>query len=118
MSELIPEQLDTECALQAELNRIVKILALPQMKVIWAPDNSKTVAGQVIGKTVVIFDREMEEATITLRHEAIDYLVCRAVEPYKQLLNALIKLLNEKAYIEKESVVDSLTKLFEADKIS
>lgn len=115
MSELIHEHTDVERALQVELNRISNILGLQQMKVIWTPDTSNTLCGEVNGNTIFIFDRNLNDAITTLRHEVIDYLVCRTVEPYKQTLNALIKLLNDQTYCKKEEIVEKICNLFKTE---
>jgi hypothetical protein len=47
----------------------------------------------------------------TLRHEFLDYAISRVIEPYKQVTNKLITLINEEAYKRKERLVESLCKL-------
>ncbi len=101
--------------LQIELNRITKLLSLPEMKVIWLPDNTRDLSGEVKGTTIFIYDQEYEDAAATLRHEVVDYLLCKAIDPYKQVLNALVKTINANAYRQKEEIVDHLSKLLLAE---
>ena len=53
---------------------------------------------------VFIYERDCEEAVKTLRHEVIDYLVSHAIEPYREVTNRLIKMVDEDAYKRKERV--------------
>lgn len=75
----------------------------------WLPDSGrKDLSGEVKGRTVFIYDSDYGTALRTLRHELIDYLVSKAIEPYKEVANKLLLLLNEKAYRGKEDVVERL----------
>jgi len=67
----------------------------------------------VRGKVVFIYERDCEETVKTLRHELIDYLVSQAIEPYREVTNRLIKMINEDAYKRKEKVVEALSRLIE-----
>ena len=42
--------------------------------------------------------------------ELVDYLVCKAITPYKDLLNQMILFMSEKAYREKEEIVEKLVR--------
>ena len=75
--------------------------------------SGKEMSGEVRGNAVYVYERDYEEAVKTLRHELIDYLVSRAIEPYKEVTNRLIKMVNEDAYKKKEKVVEALSRLIE-----
>lgn len=55
--------------------------------------------------------RGAKRALETLRHEFIDYAVSQIIEPYKQVANMLIAMINEDAYERKEKLVERLRKL-------
>ena len=83
------------------------------MKMVWTPDAANPLSGEVKGDTIFIFDRDVHAAISTLRHEIVDYLVCKTIEPYKQGLNVLIRMLNDRVYQEKEDTVNRLSKLLD-----
>ena len=56
-----------------------------------------------------------EEAVETLRHEFLDYCISKAIEPYKEVTNRLIRIMNENAYRKKEGIVEALNKLLNKD---
>lgn len=73
--------------------------------------SGKELSGEVIGNVVFIYVEDYEEAVKTLRHELIDYCVSQAIEPYREVTNRLIKMINEDAYKRKEKVIEALTRL-------
>ncbi len=98
--------------LDEELKRL-KLLtgAGGELKVIWVPGVKRDLSGEVMNDTIYIYEENAESALETLRHEFVDYLVSRAIEPYRKAANQLIQLLNELAYKEKEEAVEALLKL-------
>lgn len=44
-------------------------------------------------------------------HEFLDYCLSQAIEPYKEVTNRLISLINEDVYRRKERIVEALAKL-------
>ena len=62
-------------------------------------------------ETISIYDRDLNTALKTLKHEFLDYTVFQIIESYKEVTNVLIRLLNEKAYKQKEVLVEKLCKL-------
>lgn len=83
-----------------------------ELKVAYSPDPSNKLSGRVEGATIYIYEEDLSRAVDTLRHEFIDYLVSKAIKPYRDLLNALIERFNEEAYRGKEEVVEALVRLF------
>jgi hypothetical protein len=101
---------DIQAELERELRTLMERLGISGLKVLWSPDETSKVSGEVKGKMIYIFEPSPEKAREILRHEALDYLVSSAIEPYKEVTNALIKLLNQKAYERKEAVVEKLSR--------
>ncbi len=102
----------SEAQLREELENLKNISGLGSaLSLIWAPDPGKTLSGEVKGITVYIYDESEEKALDTLRHEFFDYCISKAIQPYRQVTNTLIKLLNDNAYKEKEEIVDGLRKI-------
>ncbi|MBS7654977.1 hypothetical protein KEJ50_00505 [Candidatus Bathyarchaeota archaeon] len=52
----------------------------------------------------------MDKALEALKHEFLDYAISKAIEPYKEVANKLITLINEEAYKRKEKLIKTLTK--------
>ena len=99
--------------LEEELRRLEGILGInDRLRVEWVPDGRRKLSGEVRGKTIFVYDRESESALETLRHELVDYLVCQAIQPYKEIANRLILFVNDRAYQEKEEMVEKLVRLF------
>lgn len=95
--------------LEMELMRLKRMLNIEEnLKVVWSPNSSGHLSGEVRGKTIYIYDPDLKKAKETLRHEVIDYLVSHAIEPYKETTNMFIKKANEDAYRRKEKTVQAL----------
>jgi len=45
----------------------------------------------------------------TSRHGFLDYAISKTIEPYKEVTNRLIALINEDAYKRKEKLVEALS---------
>jgi len=105
---------DFQRELEAELERLKKILKLGyELKVRWIPNNNSNLSGEAKGETIFVYDKEVELALETLKHEFIDYVISKIIEPYKEVTNRLIALINEDAYKRKERLVKSLCQLIE-----
>lgn len=98
--------------LEAELEHLKAVSGMGgELQVRWIPDINSTKEGEVRGRTVYIYSVSIDEAIETLRHEFLDYLICKTVEPYQEMVNALLAVLSEKAYRKKEEVVESILKI-------
>lgn len=98
--------------LEVELERLKCLLKMGyELKVIWKPDNNSNLSGEVKGETIFIYEEEFDRALETLRHEFLDYAISKIIEPYRDVTNKLIALLNEKAYRNKEELVGKLSRL-------
>lgn len=79
----------------------------------WVPRIDSAKEGEVVGKTIFVYSQDLTKAIETLRHEFVDYLVCKAVDPYQDLVNALLAVVSERAYRKKEEIVESILKMLE-----
>ncbi|MGQ9469978.1 MAG: hypothetical protein ACUVTD_09235 [Nitrososphaerales archaeon] len=97
--------------LEEELDRLKRKLGMGyELKVVWMPNNNSNLAGEVKGETIFIYEEDLERALETLRHEFLDYAISQVIEPYRQVANSLILILNRKAYERKERLVEKLAK--------
>lgn len=98
--------------LEKELERLKRTLKFGyELKVIWIPNGSSSLSGEVKGETIYVYDDK--KALETLRHEFLDYAVSQAIEPYSQVTNKLVQLVNELAYRRKERLVEVLSNLLD-----
>lgn len=103
--------------LETELERLKRILKLGyELKVKWLPNINSRISGEVKGDYIYIYDKDREVALETLKHEFIDYAISKVIEPYKEVTNRLIDLVNEDAYKRKERLVESLCQLITEEK--
>jgi len=102
-----------EARLWEELKRLQEMLGCGyDLKLIWAPSPASELEGEVKGRTMYIYSETLKAAIKTLRHEFLDYAVTQLIEPYKEVTNALIALINRQAYTRKERLVEALASLF------
>jgi retron-type reverse transcriptase len=95
--------------LDEELERLKRLLRMGyELKVVWLPNNNSNLSGEVKGETIYVYEEELEKALETLRHEFLDYAISQVIEPYRQVTNKLIMLINEEAYKRKEKLVEVL----------
>lgn len=103
---------DGQKILERELARLKSRLKTGyELKVVWNPDGNSHLSGKVDGGTIYIFDEKIEEAVKTLKHEFLDYVISKIIEPYRNVANKLIMLLNEETYRRKEEIIESLCEL-------
>ena len=102
-----------EPRLREELENLKRMTGLGSgLSLIWAPDSCNPLSGEVKGSTMYIYDVIERKAMDTLHHEFLDSCISKAIQPYRQVTNTLIKLLNENAYKQKEEIVEGLRKLY------
>lgn len=103
--------------LDAELDRLKQITNMGyELKVHWQPDtimnkDGMVLRGKVVGNIILIFDKDLQEAKETLRHEFVEYLIDKAIEPYRNKLNSFIQEFQNDAYMKREECVKALNKL-------
>ena len=102
--------------LEAELKRLKSFSRLGlELKVVWKPSPDEALSGEVKNNSIYVYEVDEEKAFDTLRHEFLDYCVSQAIQPYKEVTNRLIRMINEDAYRRKERIVDGLVKLLSRD---
>jgi hypothetical protein len=98
--------------LENELEKLKKRFKVGyELKVVWSPNNSGNLSGEVKEETIFIYEEEFKKALETLRHEFLDYAISKVIEPYKEIANRLILLVNENAYKKKERLVKALIRV-------
>ena len=101
-----------QSALAAELERLSRILNVSEcFHVKWLPLAKSDLSGEIKGNLILLYDEDFESARETLKHRLIDFAISKVIEPYIQVTNRLISLLNERAYKEKEKLVERLVKV-------
>jgi len=109
-----PTKRNIQQRLERELESLKVKLSLNEgLSVVWKPTPSKDVSGEVKGRTIYVYENCEGKALDTLRHEVLDYCVSQAIEPYKEVTNRLIKMINDDAYKRKERIVEKLKSLLE-----
>ena len=89
--------------LRRELKHLKQIFGRGyELEVIWAPNENSNLSGEVKGTRLYIYEPDREKALQTLVHEFLDYLISRIIEPYRDVTNKLISLINEYAYQRKD----------------
>lgn len=104
---------DLQVSLERELDRLEAKLGLSfGFKVVWAPDPSNPLSGEVKNGVVYVYEERLEEAVQALKHELLDYmLTSKIVQPLVSLVNLLIKSKEVEIYKEKEKIVETLIKI-------
>lgn len=104
--------------LDHELDRLKQVTGMGhELKIHWQPGHicynkeGKPLRGKVVGNVILVFDKEAEQAKEALGHEFIEYLIDKAIEPYRNLLNAFIQVFHNEAYEKREECVKALSKL-------
>ena len=112
MDELL--KVEEKLFLERELDRLKQLSDMGKnLRIVWLPSKNSKKEGQVVGRTIYIYSTNIHEALQTLRHEFIDYLICKAIEPYQKLANILLSLISEQAYRKKEKVVEALLRVLD-----
>ncbi len=98
--------------LRRELKRLQETLnQCHHLNVVWTPKRESSLDGEVKGDTIYIYSLSFNGAMKTLRHEFLDYTVSQCIEPYRQVTNSFVALLNKQAYERKEKLVEALASL-------
>jgi hypothetical protein len=88
-------------------------LGIP-LTVVWTPDPSKAIHGELMDKILFIYDSVEEEAWKTLTHEVCEFKFKQVTRPYRLLVNQLIEVVEKLTYQHKEDFLEFLPRLFEA----
>ena len=95
-----------DCLIQLGINLLV----------VWKPDNSKSVRGEIKGNVIFLYDSEKGEAWSSFTHEVTEYKLQAVTRPYRILVNNLIEAVEKSIYVEKEQFIDFLPKMIEVIK--
>lgn len=94
------------------LDRLKKETSLGQnLKLKWVPNGSQKLCGEVIGDTIYVYEANLEKAKATLIEEFVEYAIAESHQPYINILNAIIKELNDEAYRKRHRVAQAITKI-------
>jgi hypothetical protein len=106
----------TQNVLEKELEILKRKLSLnDKLVVIWMPNLTNNLSGEIKGLTIFIYEPDRNQASAILVHELVDYCVSQAIEPYKEVTNSLIKIINEEAYKRKEKIVETISAMLIED---
>lgn len=95
-----------------ELERLKqKVGAGHELTVKWLPRKKLDICGEVREDCIYVYEEEEQKALETVKHEFLDYLVSKTIEPYQKIANKLIGLINDEAYSRKEKLVEILAAL-------
>ena len=98
--------------LNDELEKLEQITGINTgYKIVWTPKVESKKEGEVLGKTIYIYSCNLEDVIHTLQHEFFDVLISKTNKPYVEIINTLLSTISEKAYREKEDVVEILVRL-------
>lgn len=103
---------NTHIYTQTQMQDCVNSLGL-SLKVIWKPNDSKSVHGEIKGNLIFIYCSNEQEAWNTLIHEIIEYKLQNVTRPYRLLINSLIETIEKSVYAEKEQFINFLPKVTE-----
>ena len=112
----MPGSCSKECdfinQLDQELSKLKsKFHMVHELKVKWFPNPDSKKSGEVIGKTIYIYEEDEAKALDTLRHEYLEYILTyELIAPYKKLVNKLISLFEEGMYERKKKLIEKLLK--------
>ena len=84
--------------------------------VLWTPNKSKSVHGEIKGNVIFLYDSEKAEAWSTFTHEVTEYKLQAVTRPYRILINNLIEAVEKSIYAEKEQFIEFLPKMIEVIK--
>ena len=84
--------------------------------VLWTPNESKSVHGEIKGNVIFLYDSEKAEAWSTFTHEVTEYKLQAVTRPYRILVNNLIEAVEKSIYAEKEQFIEFLPKMIEVIK--
>jgi hypothetical protein len=82
-----------------------------ELDVKWLPDENAKLSGEVKGTCICIYEVNEEKALETLKHEFLDYLISKSIEPYEKVANLMIRMVNDEGYARKEKLVEALSQL-------
>jgi len=94
------------------MNEMLRRLRVP-LRVVLDPNPKSALSGEVNSNTIYIYECDPQKIRETFLHEVVDFYVSRAVEPYKNLLNTMVRAVNDDVYKRKEEAAEALRRIAE-----
>jgi len=103
--------------IEENMNNVLKRLGHKGWTSVWSPEESPK-RGKVIPRErlIIIYDKDPSRAWETFQHELVELRLRRVLRPYRELTNKLIEVVENIAYIEKETFINDLPELLQAIK--
>lgn len=100
-------------SLETDMNRALGRIGLEEWTVLWVPDASKEVNGQVLSeqKTILVFCEDPEKAKDSFLHEVVEVKIRKLIGNHYNTINGLIKIIQELNHVEKERTINELVPL-------
>ncbi|MDW8044590.1 MAG: hypothetical protein RMJ31_02290 [Nitrososphaerota archaeon] len=99
-----------------------RALNMKKLKLKWLPNDSVNLSGEVNDNIVYVYEKEIDEARRTIKHELIDMLISQVIEDYiileklKGRVNQdVFENLKWQVYKRKENVIQTIIKLIPDD---
>ncbi|MCS7117050.1 MAG: hypothetical protein NZ896_06250 [Nitrososphaerales archaeon] len=101
-----------------------RALNMKKLKLKWLPNDSVNLSGEVNDNIVYVYEKEIDEARRTIKHELIDMLISQVIEDYiileklKGRVNQdVFENLKWQVYKRKENVIQTIIKLIPDDTV-
>ena len=103
--------------LEAELERLkLKAGMGLEINLEWSPGivrhkNGKRLLEEVVGDTIFIYVKDLDEAMSVLTHGFVEWLLNQNTKRYRLLINKLIEVFEEMQYNNKERIIEAISRL-------
>lgn len=103
--------------LEAELKRLkLKTGKGFELKLEWSPGivrhkNGKQLLEEVVGDTIFIYVKDLDQAMELLTHGFLEWLLNQNTKRYRLLINKLIEVFEEVQYNSKEGIIEAFSRL-------
>lgn len=106
-------ELEHKMSVEDEMNRVLNRIGLSEWEAVWVPDSSTKVDGQVIieQKTILVFAEDPDKARDALLHEVVEIKLRKLIDNHYDMINGLIKIIQDLNYVEKERTINELVPL-------
>ena len=103
--------------LEAELERLKMKAGMGfEVKLEWSPGivrhkNGKQLLEEVIGDTIFIYVKDLDQALQLLNHAFMEWLLNQNSKHYRVFINKLIEVFEELQYENKERIIEAVSRL-------
>jgi len=103
--------------IEENMNNVLERLGLKGWTSVWEPRKGSK-RGKIIPRErlIIIYDKDPSRAWETFQHELVELRLRRVLRPYRELCNKLIEVVENIAYMEKETFINDLPELLQAIK--